>query len=308
MSEVPVKPGDSVPAGAVLVRLDDTMARKKVDEAKAALESAKIARDRGRSLPEQHRLKLEQSQEAIDAAAAARQAAELELETAKTAATDQYRRAGGRGDRRRTAASGKRPGLKSARSELQQLKLVDPKTEMQALELQRDAGDSRSRGRRRPMLKQLHADRPQSRNGAADLGPRRRYGGRPPPAPAIQFCPAGPRVVKADVEQAFASLIAVGQRVTIEDDTHAAGSWTGRVRWVADWFSTQRPVLVPDPNQYSDVRTMPCIIELDPNQSPLKINQRVLATIDISRRAGGVSPPVRVQLTRGRPPAAHHSL
>jgi multidrug resistance efflux pump len=104
------------------------------------------------------------------------------------------------------------------------------------------------------------------------------------PVPAIQFCPDGPRVVRADIEQAFAGQVAVGQKVTIEDDSHAPGKWKGRVKWVADWFANQRPVLQPDAGQYSDVRMMPCVIELDPNQPPLKINQRVLATIEVPTR------------------------
>jgi hypothetical protein len=54
------------------------------------------------------------------------------------------------------------------------------------------------------------------------------------------------------------------------------------VKRVGEWYTNQRPVLQPDPNQYSDVRTLPCVIELDPNQPQrLRINQRVRVTIEI---------------------------
>ena len=101
------------------------------------------------------------------------------------------------------------------------------------------------------------------------------------PIPAIQFCPDGPRIVRADVDQASAARVRVGQKVVMEDDTNSGGIWTGHVKWVADMFSQQRPVVNPDPTQYSDVRTMQCVIDLDPHQPPLKINQRLLATIEV---------------------------
>jgi hypothetical protein len=56
------------------------------------------------------------------------------------------------------------------------------------------------------------------------------------------------------------------------------------VTWVADWYTNPRPVIVPDPGQFSDVRGMPCTITLDPGQPALKINQQVIATIDVSTK------------------------
>src|SRR5262249_55431346 len=69
---------------------------------------------------------------------------------------------------------------------------------------------------------------------------------------AIEFCPDVPRIVRAEVEQAYAALVAEGQEVTVQDDTHAPGTWTGRVKRVADWFIQQRP-LMQEPLQFNDV-------------------------------------------------------
>jgi len=97
----------------------------------------------------------------------------------------------------------------------------------------------------------------------------------------IEFCPQDARIVRAGVEQANAGKVAAGQRVTIEDDAHGPGKWTGRVKRVASGYAQQRPVLNPDPTQFSDQRTLECIIELDENPQQLRINQRVQVTIEI---------------------------
>ncbi len=50
-----------------------------------------------------------------------------------------------------------------------------------------------------------------------------------PTAPAIQFCPKGPKIIRAEVLQEWAYRVAAGQEVTIEDDTFAGATWQGRV-------------------------------------------------------------------------------
>jgi HlyD family secretion protein len=279
VSQVLVKAGESVPAGVVLLRLDDTMARKKVDEANAALELAKSARDRGRTLPEQHRLGLDQCEAAVKAAEAQRNMARQEME--KTQRLVNINQASQEalaitGEQLRAAEE----GLLSKKAELARLKLQDPKAEIEGLEAQVKQALAAREGAE-AVLKQYKLVAPKAGTVLQiTVGVGDTFGG-PSPAPAIQFCPNGPRVVRADIEQAFAALVAVGQRVSLEDDTHAAGAWKGRVKWVADFYSPQRPILQAEPGQYSDVRTLPCVIELDPGQPPFKINQRVLATIEI---------------------------
>jgi multidrug resistance efflux pump len=97
--------------------------------------------------------------------------------------------------------------------------------------------------------------------------------------PAILFCGAGQRVVRAEVEQEFAGRVAVGQPAVVADDTRAGWRWRGRVEWVADWYLPRRQAL-PDPSLFQDVRTVECLIRLDPGQPPLRIGQRVRVLIN----------------------------
>src|SRR5262249_4777933 len=99
--------------------------------------------------------------------------------------------------------------------------------------------------------------------------------GPPSPKPALLFCPAKPRIVRAEVEQEFAGRVSPGQRVTVRDDAATESpTWTGKVTRTADWFMQRRTIL-PDTMPLLDVRTLECVIELDPGQRPPRIGQRV---------------------------------
>jgi multidrug resistance efflux pump len=280
VSQVPVKQGESVPAGTILVRLEDSMARKKVDEAKAALEAAQVARENGRTLPAQHRIKLEQSQNAVDLVASQRDSLRSALESKQKLLQQ--------------GVSGSSESIKAAEEELRQaekllrikqddlnqLKLVDPNVQTRLLEVEVTRAEA-VLAQAREAVKQFTLVAPLAGTVMQITVRAGDTVGGASPAPAIQFCPAGPRIVKAEVDQASATLVKVGQKVTIQDDSHAPGEWTGKVKWVADWFTNPRPVLMPDPSQPADARSMECWIELDAGQPQLKINQRVLATIEI---------------------------
>src|SRR5207302_71228 len=95
--------------------------------------------------------------------------------------------------------------------------------------------------------------------------------------PAVLFCPDTPRLVRAEIDQEFASLVAVGQSAVIEDDTQPGISWRGTVLRLSDWY-TQRRSVVLDPLQFNDVRTIECLISLDGGQVP-RIGQRMRVRI-----------------------------
>jgi multidrug resistance efflux pump len=96
--------------------------------------------------------------------------------------------------------------------------------------------------------------------------------------PAVLFCPNEPRIVRAEVEQEFAVRVAVGQKATIVDDATGGGEWTGKVERISDWYSQRRSILL-EPLQFNDVRTLECIISIDPGPKPLRIGQRVRVTM-----------------------------
>src|SRR5262249_17853209 len=85
------------------------------------------------------------------------------------------------------------------------------------------------------------------------------------PLPPIEFAHDGQRYIRAEVPQANAGRVTEGLPVRITDDTHAEGTWTGRVTYVSDWFAPRRSVL-QEPLQFNDEQTLECWVALDPSQ------------------------------------------
>ena len=98
--------------------------------------------------------------------------------------------------------------------------------------------------------------------------------GSVPKQSAVQFLPAGPRIVRAEVEQEFANRVSVGQAAEVHDDSKAGPTWRGKVARMSDWY-THRRSIVQEPLQFNDVRTLECIIQLDAHAQMPKIGQRV---------------------------------
>jgi multidrug resistance efflux pump len=104
--------------------------------------------------------------------------------------------------------------------------------------------------------------------------------GPAPRQPALIFAPAGPRIVRAEVEQEFAGRVREGQTATMQDEATGGGSWTGKVVRISDWYSHRRSVIL-EPTQFNDVRTLEVIIRFDPEpKKPLKIGQRVRVNLE----------------------------
>jgi multidrug resistance efflux pump len=281
VAAVLVREGETVPAGAVLLRMEDSQARQHVAQAQAALDAAKAELDQGRTLPEQHHIALEQARAAIKVAEAQRNVAEETLARKQELARINYTNT-----RELTIAQEELKAAQQAllikEAELQNLGLRDPHTAVRLLEIKVAQADA--------LLKQAKAALDDFVLTAPAAGTVLRvtvgHGDTlagPPRQSAIQFCPEGPRIIRAQVEQAFASLIAEGQVAKVEDDTHAGGTWTGRVQHVSDWYSQKRATL-QDPLQFNDVRTLEFLVALDPGQPKLRLNQRVRVTVQIPSR------------------------
>jgi multidrug resistance efflux pump len=99
-----------------------------------------------------------------------------------------------------------------------------------------------------------------------------------PKQPVLLFCPDGPRFIRAEVEQEVAHRVKVGQSVVIRDDSDDPAVWRGRVTSLSDWYTQRRSVL-QEPLQLNDVRTLECLIVVDPDEAPLRIGQRVRVSI-----------------------------
>ena len=98
------------------------------------------------------------------------------------------------------------------------------------------------------------------------------------PLPPIEFARDGQRYIRAEVPQASASRVREGLPARITDDTHAEGTWTGRVTYVSGWFARRRSVL-QEPLQFNDVRTLECIIRVNPDQPALRLGQRMRVSL-----------------------------
>jgi multidrug resistance efflux pump len=101
--------------------------------------------------------------------------------------------------------------------------------------------------------------------------------------PAVLFAADGPQIIRATVEQEFALRIHPGDPARVQDESDPALGWRGRVERLAGWYSQRRAVL-HDPSQLADVRTLECVIALEPGQPRLRLGQSVRVFI-------GVAPP-----------------
>jgi len=108
-----------------------------------------------------------------------------------------------------------------------------------------------------------------------------------PTQAAMTFCPNAPRIVRAEILQEWANLVHVGQKASIKDDTQEGETWTGSVRSISDWIAPKRQKII-EPFMFNDVRTLECLIELDP-YTPLRIGQRVRVRIDTTPPTKGYS-------------------
>jgi len=99
------------------------------------------------------------------------------------------------------------------------------------------------------------------------------------PQPAMIFCPNGPRIVRAEVDQEWAGRTFVGQRAVIHDDARSGPEWHGKVTILSDWFTHRRSLLL-EPLQLNDVRTLEAIIELDESAARPRIGQRMRVTLE----------------------------
>ncbi len=98
--------------------------------------------------------------------------------------------------------------------------------------------------------------------------------------PLIEYCPDSPRIVRAEIPQEFAQAARVGQACKITDDSrNNSGSWTGHIQRIGDWYSPRRSNLF-EPLQMNDVRTLECIVTLEPGGEPLRIGQRMRISIE----------------------------
>jgi multidrug resistance efflux pump len=276
--KVQAQEGKAVEADAPLFVLDETIARSEVDAAKAALESARLQEKQARTLAAQHRQTVNAQRQAVAAAQA-------DVDTARVLHDKAKRRFdSGSGvvsseDVKAAESLVKKAeaGLQGEKDKLAGLEALNPDL---AVDLAvKDAEAKKALLQKAEKVLKEHTVRAPFAgtplrvlvSEGEVLGPTARQ-------PALFFCPNVPRIVRAEVEQEFAARVAVGQTALIQDDATGGGEWKGKVERISDWYSQRRSILL-EPLQFNDVRTLECIIRLDPGQPALRIGQRVRVTM-----------------------------
>jgi multidrug resistance efflux pump len=272
VAEVLVKENQAVPAGAVLLRLEDGAARSRLAEAEAAVELARLQVQRARKLPEQHRSRVIQQQEMCAVMRSRLDAARRVLAQEKKLTQSAVIAAG------ELSASEEKVRELEALERIEEQRLADLNGQDVAFDLRRAELE----------LTAAEARRDQARRGweecrlrAPGPGTVLRILASPgdvigvqPGQPATLFAADGPQVIRATVEQEFAARIQEGQPAVVQDEAESASSWRGWVERIAGWYSQRRTVL-HDSSQFSDVRTLECLIVLEPGQPRLRLGQTV---------------------------------
>jgi multidrug resistance efflux pump len=287
----PVQPGEvvEVPAvenqtyhkGDVLLVLDDTLALAKRDEAKADLEAAEEALRQAEKLPEQYEIQKDEQRLAIKAAeddlARAKherdyKAFQLEHKNVRKEIVD--------------AADAMVRSLENAvkvqKKKLEELGLLDGKGKI------RMAKEAVKAKKAKLAQAQYAVDRcvlkaPEDGMVLRVLAHKGEMLGPQPKQAVILFRPSkGDLIVRAEIEQEYAARVAVDKTAVIEDDTRAGNHWRGKVIRLSEWYTHRRSIIL-EPLNYNDVRTMECIVAIEPGQPKLRIGQRVRVTIGGSR-------------------------
>jgi multidrug resistance efflux pump len=272
VAAIAIHEDQTVTAGTVLLQMDNRQALALLRQAEADVEGARAGCDEARLLTDQRALKEAQQLAAIDATRNRLKAAEEllarreELDRAQLAGAHETRAA-------RASVAEARAVLHVEENKLAELRLNDPKL------AQRRAGAALRARQGRLEEAQLAVQECELKAPVDGTVLRIQVSkgemlGKEPKRPAILFCPQAPRIIRAEVEQEFAPRVFLKQKVMIEDDTVSGGHWTGQVTRLSDWYTHRRSIIL-EPLQQNDVRTLECIITVDPGQPSLRIGQRV---------------------------------
>jgi HlyD family secretion protein len=276
VTDVLVVENQEVAQGAELLRLDDRIARSRLAEAEAAVELAKVQLAEARKQPAVHKRRVAQQRAMRDAlssrVAAARDVVARQDQAAKSVVVNESDRFNSQEKVRELEALERIEVQKLA-----ELEAEDAEVGISRAEYELKAAEARREGAKLA-VDECRVTAPRAGTVLRILvAPGDVVGGQAS-TPAILFAPAGPQVVRATVEQEFAGRVREGEPAVVQDEADPETTWRGRVERVAGWYSQRRTVL-RDPSELSDVRTLECVIVLDPGQPRLRLGQSVRVVI-----------------------------
>lgn len=265
-----------VDTGAPILRLEDRDAKFQVDEAEAAVTSAEIQLEEALKLDEQQRARLAQQQAALNAAGFRLDAARLMLQHKEKRLKDDLVTVEEIRITRDEVKALEQKEL-AEREKLAELKTVDPALTVRKARTGLRLAQIHSEQARHQLDEcTLKAPTPGTVQriavGAGDIVSAN------PMQSIVRFCPDETPLIRAEVDQEFAERVTVGQSALVQDDSRSGTSWRGKVQRIAGWFEQRRPT-TQDPSAFTDVRTVECLIAIDPGQPPLRLGQRMRVLI-----------------------------
>jgi HlyD family secretion protein len=275
-----VSENQHVDQGTELVRLDDATAQSRLAAANAAVKLAQLQLAQAREQPKVQESRIAQ-QEAMrkamaSRASAARSAQAREEKLSKSVNIDDTEKSISLDKVREMEA------LEQAEAErLAELKAQDTDAGIRRAAHELKAAEAR-RDEAKTALEECHLRAPRAGTVLRIMvGPGDVPGARPG-QPAVLFAIDGPQVIRATVEQEFAARVKKDAPVLVHDEADQSITWRGRVDRVAGWYSQRRTIL-HDPSQLTDVRTLECVITLEPGQPSLRLGQSVRVFINSVR-------------------------
>jgi len=272
--EAPTRENQVVKQGTPLLKLDDRLAQFRVKQAQADHAAAAAQLAQARHLPKQYEAKMRQQQAAVAAAEADARAAQFVLDRKRQLEKDRLANPLEVSAAAELVAKAK-AAVSAEQAKLTELGLVEPLQQVARAEADEQAKKAQLEQAEFALAEctlRAPADGQvlQILIGPGNVAPA------DPRQPAVMFCPTGPRLVRAEIEQEFAGRIGVSQAVTVEDEYGRGTPQTGKVTRVAEWYARPRSQAAdPLKAMTSDVRTLECIIALDPSQHHFRLGQRV---------------------------------
>jgi multidrug resistance efflux pump len=283
VTHVNVYEGQPVKKGDLLLRVDDEAAVQLVSLAEVGLRLAQAQHAQAQQGAEQYRAGVEAQQAGVDAARHKIAAAEFRLnrERLKFEAVNQTQTSN------RDELNAVTAELNSAKSTLAgeeaKLRAVQAgKPDAKVREAEENVALARQRVEQAKLgVKKCALEAPADGTvlrinvaKGAVLGPQSRQS-------PVLFAPAGPRVVRAEVEQEFAHRVQAGMTAVVQDEASGQTTWQGRVKRLGAAYLPKRSAGGPESFALggSDARVMECVVELDAGQPQPMIGQKVRVNI-----------------------------
>ncbi len=267
---VSVHEGEAVPAGAVLLRLDEQPAQLLVQQARAAQQVAETQVALAEEAARLHTFRVA-GQEALARAARNRVPAAREQMERKERLFDQ-----GLIDKEEKAAARQEVKTLESLAEAEEKRVEGLRGENPCLRVQQARAEL---ARAEALLAEARYALDQCVVKAPVAGSVLRLrcsAGEviSPQLAVIVFAPARPRIVRVEVEQELIHRVEVSQPAVVRDEMHPERSWNGRVVRMSDWYS-DNPTIPRRMARFTDIPTVQCEIALDPGHPPLRIGQRM---------------------------------